>query len=171
MSASTDNTSKLMAPIFIEFGKAVFICQSFESSLCLLLSFMEHETSKDQEGAFQASWDFHSKKTLGTLLKSLRERIEIPKNLDEFLGEGVDKRNELVHGFLTRNVGRLADSKGRLEIEQELVVLKREVKRRDVAVNRLLDALFKKYGTSNKQLKLHADRIWESLNPEAPGLV
>ena len=168
MSAPTDNTAELTEPVFLELGKAVYICQCFESSLCFLLSLMAHESSASEGGAFQASWDFHSNKTLGGLLKSLRERIEVPAELDAFLGEGVDKRNEVVHGFLTRNAERLADPKGRLEIEQELVVLKHEVKRRDVAVNKLLDALLKKYGTSNEQLKRNADRLWEHLNPETP---
>jgi hypothetical protein len=168
MSAATNNTLEFMAPIFLEFGKAVYSCQCFESSLCFLLALMAHESSKGDDGAFLASWDFHSKKTLGALLKSLRERIEVPEELDGFLGEGVEKRNEVVHGFLTRNATRLADPKGRLEIEQELVVLKREIKRRDVVVNKLIDTLLKKYGTSNEQLKRNADRLWDHLNPEAP---
>jgi hypothetical protein len=161
MSAPTVNSSELLAPVFLAFGKAVYICQCFESSLCLLLSLLAHESSDSEDGAFQASWDFHSKKTLGALLKSLRERIDVPEELDEFLGEGVDKRNEVIHGFLTRNATRLADPKGRLEIEQELIAIKHEVKRRDVVVNRLLDSLLKKHGTSNEQLKRNADRLWE----------
>ena len=166
MPSTVVNTADLIAPVFLEFGKAVYICQCFESSLCFLLSLVAHESSEGEDGAFQASWDFHSKKTLGGLLKSLRERIEVPAELDAFLGEGVDKRNEVVHGFLTRNAARLADPKGRLEIEQELVTLKQEVKRRDVVVNKLLDALLKKYGMSNERLKRDADRFWEHLNPE-----
>jgi hypothetical protein len=168
MSSTTDNTIELMAPVFLELGKAVYICQCFESSLCFLLSLMAHESSEGEDGAFLASWDFHSKKTLGAMLKSLREKIEVPEELDGFLGEGVEKRNEVVHGFLTRNATRLADPKGRLEIEQELVALKREIKRRDVVVNKLLDTLLKKHGTSNEQLKRNADRLWEHLNPETP---
>lgn len=167
MSAPTDNTSELTAPVLLEFGKAVYICQCFESSLCLLLSFMAHQPNENEDGVFQASWDFHSKKPLGTLLKSLRERIDVPKELDRFLREGVEKRNEVVHGFLTRNAVRLASPKERLKIEQELVKLKDEIKYCDVVVNKLLDILLKKYGTSNEQLKRDADSLWEYLNPKA----
>jgi hypothetical protein len=167
----TDNTAELLAPVFLELGRAVYVCQCFESSLCFLLSLMAHESAQGEDGAFQASWDFHSKKTLGNLLKTLRERIEVPVELDAFLGEGVDKRNEIVHGFLTHNAQRLTDPKARLEVEQELVALKLEVKRRDVAVNKLLDALLKKYDLSNEKLKRNADRLWEQLNePPSPGV-
>ena len=163
-----NNVSELLAPLLLEFGKAAYICQCFESSLCFLLSLMAHESADGEEGAFQASWDFHSKKTLGNLLKSLREIIEVPQDLDKFLGEGVETRNKIIHGFLTHNVPRFNEPKGRLEVEQELVALKREVKRRDIAVNKLIDSLLQKYGTSNEELKRKADRLWEHLNPEDP---
>lgn len=168
MPPTNDKTADLMTPIFLEFGKAVYICQCFESSLCLLLSLMAHQSANGEKGAFHASWDFHSKKTLGNLLKSLREKIEIPEDLDEFLGSGINKRNEIVHGYLTRNATRLPDPNGRLEIERELEELKKEVKRRDVIVNKLLDTLLKKYGTSNAILKQNADRLWQHLNMENP---
>lgn len=170
MPTPCDNVDELLAPVFLEFGKAVYICQCFESSLCLLLSMMAHESAQGEDGAFQAAWDFHSKKTLGHLLKLLRERIEVPKELDEYLGVGVDKRNEIVHGFLVKNTARLADSKGRLEVERELITLKQEVKRRDIVVNGILDDLLKKYGLSNEILKRNADLLWDFLNPEdSPG--
>lgn len=166
MSATTDNTLELITPVILEFGKAVHICQIFESSLCLLLSLMAHESSEGEEGAFKASWDFHSNKTLGALLKSLREKIDVPKDLELFLDEGIKKRNKVIHGFLTRNGMRLVDPKGRLEVEQELVTLRNEIKSRDVVINELLNTLLKKYGTSNEQLKRNADRLWEHLNSE-----
>lgn len=168
MPPTTPNSADLMTPVFLEFGKAVYICQCLESSLCLLLSLMSHESANGEVGAFEAAWDFHSSKTLGNLLKTLRERIEVPEDFDEFLGVGIKKRNEIVHGFLTRNAKRLADPKERLAIDQELAELKKEVKRRDVVVNKLLDALFKRYGTSNAALKQDADRLWEHLNPDGP---
>src|SRR5712692_4377553 len=99
MVSTDDSFSEQMAPLLLEFGKAVYICQCFESTLCFLLSLMSHEKAKGEDGAFQAAWDFHSKKTVGQLVKLLHERIDVPEDLDEFLGVGVDKRNEIVHGF------------------------------------------------------------------------
>ncbi|SRR6266581_3323194 len=157
-----------LAPVILEFGKAVYICQCFESSLCLLLATMAHERADGEEGAFVASWDFHSRKPLGRLLSSLREQIEVPAELDKCLDEGIDKRNTIVHGFLTKNAVRLADPKERLKIEAELVQLKKDVKRRDIAVNKLLDTLLKKYGLSNAILKQNADRLWDFHNPDDP---
>lgn len=169
LHAMTQRTvAEELAPVLLEFAKAVYICQCFESSLCLLLSTMSHEAAGEEKGAFDASWDFHSKNTLGRLLESLRNQIDVPENVDEFLRGGVKKRNEIVHGFLTRNASRLANPKERLSVEKELVDLKIEIKRRDIVVNKLLDAVLKKYGLSNDILKRNADGLWNHMNPH-PG--
>jgi hypothetical protein len=164
MPTTEPDSIELTKPVLLEFAKAVYICQCFESSLCLLLALMAHEKISEV-GAFETSWNFHSNKTLGQLLYSLRQQIEVPAELDEYLGGGVKKRNEIIHGFLTKNARRLADPKARIEIENELVHLKQEVKKRDIVVNKLLDTLFAKYGLSNEILKRNADRYWEHMNP------
>lgn len=161
--------SESLAPVFMELGKALQICQAFESTLCLLLSLMANERSDGQDGAFEAAWDFHSKKPLGKMLAALRQQIDVPADLDAYLGIGVEKRNKIVHGFMTQNAQRLYEPKGRLQLEQELAELKLEVKKRDIVANKLLDALLKKYGTSNEQLKRRADELWNHLNPQTPG--
>lgn len=168
MTNPNDNISEELAPVFLELGKAVYICQSFEHSLCLLLSQLAHEKSQPEEEAFQAAWDFHSSKPMGQLLKSLRKHIDVPDDLDDYLNTGVKIRNKIIHGYLTNNVTRLYDPKGRLEIEKELEQLKNEVKRRDIVITKLIDTLLKKYGLSTEILKRNADRFWAHLNPESP---
>lgn len=169
MTNPDNNLPDEIAPVFLELGKAAYICQCFESSLCFLLSQMEHEKSRPEEGAFQAAWDFHSSKPLGALLRSLRKQIEVPEDLDDYLNAGVKIRNKIVHGYLTNNIKRLYDPKGRLEIEKELEQLKNEVKRRDTIVNQLIDTLLKKYRLSAELLKRNADRLWDHLNPKNLG--
>lgn len=167
----TDSDGKILdelTPIFLEMGKAIYICQSFEESLCFSLSLIADDTSSGESGAFQAAWDFHSTKTLGCLLIALRKKIDIPAELDCFLEKSIKKRNEIVHGYLTKNAMRLYDPKGRIEVEKEISDLKIEVKQGDVAVNKLIDMYLKKYGVSNASLKQNADNLWSYLNTEIP---
>ncbi len=89
MSDSGDAMAIDLEPLILEFGKAVYICQAFESSLCLLHAMMTHEETGGQEEAFTASWDFHSTKTLGQTVNALRKRIVIPADLNDYLEEGV----------------------------------------------------------------------------------
>ena len=164
MADIDDNILDALTSVFLEMGKAVYNCQAFEDSLCLLLSQLAYESTDGGDAAFQAAWDFHSTKHLGALLIALRKQIEVPTDLDEYLSTGIKKRNEIVHGYLTKNAKRLFDPKGRLEVEKELSELKVEVKRRDIVVNKLIDALLKKYGISNTSLKQNADDLWSFLN-------
>jgi len=164
MSDSGDTMTTDLEPLMLELGKAVYICQAFESSLCLLHAMMTHEETDGQNGAFTASWDFHSEKTLGQTVNALRKRIEIPTDLNDYLEKGVKYRNQIIHGFMTKNMTRLMDFKGRLEVQNELDRLKQEVKGRDIIVNKLLDAIFVKYGLSNNDLKRQAGEMYTVKN-------
>ena len=46
--------------------------------------------------------------------------------------------------------------------------MKREVKKRDIAANKLIDVYLQKYGLSNEMLKRNADRMWEYKTPGPP---
>lgn len=170
MSNSVDTTmAGDLEPLMLELGKAVYICQIFESSLCLLHAMMTHEETDGQKGAFNASWDFHSTKTLGQTINALRQRVDIPADLNDYLEEGVRCRNKIVHGFLTKNMPRLMEFRGRLAVQKELETLKMEVRRRDIVVNNFLDALLAKYGISNEALKRRAGELYASRNKPDPG--
>jgi hypothetical protein len=169
MITTDKNISTEMDQIFLELGKTLFICQSFEESLLLLHAQMSHEEAAGENGAFSSSWDFHSSKTLGQLINTLRKRIDIPEDLSDFLEFGLKTRNKIVHGFITTNIQRLSHPKGRLDVESELVAMKLEVKKCDMVVNKLLDVLFAKYGFSNADLKRNADAQWIYLNETASG--
>ncbi len=169
MSDSTDTMAVDLEPLLLELGKAVYICQAFESSLCLLHAMMSHEEMGGEEGSFTASWDFHSAKTLGQTINALRKRIDIPANLSDYLEDGVKYRNQIVHGFLTKSMPRLLELKGRLEVQKELEALKMKVKARDVVMNKLLDALFAKYDLSNEILKHQAGEMYKARNSPGSG--
>lgn len=164
MSDIGDTMATDLEPLMLELGKAVYICQLFESTLCLLHAMMTHEDADGQEGAFTASWDFHSAKTLGQSVNALRKRIELPANLNDYLEEGVKCRNQIVHGFMMRNMPRLMEFKGRLEVQKELEALKLEVKHRDIVMNKLLDVFLAQYGLSNNELKRQAGELYAARN-------
>ncbi len=169
MTDSADTMATDLEPLMLELGKAVYICQAFESSLCLLHAMMTHEETGGEGGAFTASWDFHSAKTLGQTINALRKRIDIPADLSHYLEGGVKCRNQIVHGFLTKSSPRLIEIKGRLEVQKELEALKMEVKARDILINKLLDALFAKYGLSNAILKHQAGEMYMASNSPGSG--
>src|SRR5476651_1225269 len=57
-----------------------------ESSLCFLHALV----SEDQNpGSFQASWDFHSEKTLGALIDRLKKRLPVSGEITDSLEKGL----------------------------------------------------------------------------------
>ena len=149
---------KQRAVVLAEFGATMYICQMFESSLCFLHALV----SEDQNpGSFHASWDFHSEKTLGALIDRLKKRLPVSQEVAASLEKGLKLRNEIVHGFLTRNLERLKQSKEHAGLISELHQMKMAIKSSDASVNKLADTFLSKYGLSNDLLKEHANALMQ----------
>lgn len=168
MSSEQSTVAQELEPVVLELGKALFICQCFEGTLVLLLSTISYEDADMDEDAFTAAVDLFSQKTLGQLLKRLREKIEPPSELNDCFSVGWSNRNWIVHEFLHRTVQDLSSPKGRLTTISKLVEARQKVKTADVLANRVLDMYLKKYGMSVATLKANADRMWEHMNPSQP---
>ena len=153
-----------MAPVFLELGKALLICQSLEVSLRSLNAQLSHDEAEEGEETFGSSLEFYSNETLGQSINNLRKRIDIPEDLSDYLESGLKIRNEIVHDSMIKNIQRFAHPQGRLEVESELAFMKLEVKKRNVLVNRLLDTLFAKDEYSTADLKRNADELWAFIN-------
>ncbi|MDD2468700.1 MAG: hypothetical protein PHI97_32390 [Desulfobulbus sp.] len=151
-----------MAPIFLELGKAVHTCQLLEVKIRALNAQLSQE-EVEEEGMFGAALDFYSNETLGQSINALRKRIDIPANLSDYLEAGLKIRNEIVHDSLTRNTERFTHAKGRLEVLSELAFMENEVNKRNVLINKLLDALFAK-GKNAAECKRNTDQLWADIN-------
>lgn len=156
-----------VAPVLIEFGTTVWHCQMLEDNLCFLLALVSENKTPSKGQAYRASWDFHSKKTLGGLVTALGELTEIPGDLEEYLKNGVEKRNRIVHGYMTKNTMRLFQPKDRLEMIEELKYLRGDIDARDKIIEQLILALLRKYGVKSADLQAAAERYWRYANPNA----
>lgn len=164
MTTSTPAISAELEPVFLELGKALYICQAFEGTLVLLLSLISYEEASQDE-AFTSAVDIYSQKTLGQLLKRLAEKIEIPAEVQAHLTQAWERRNVIVHRFVHDHISAMLEPKGRIELEALLVKYKQEIKLADVVANRLLDLYLGKHGLTVEALKENADRLWKYLNP------
>lgn len=157
-----------LEPMFLALGQAVYACQVFEDSLCMLHSWLSRLDADGADDAMFASWDFHSAKTLGGLLTALRNRVALPSDLETFLREGVEYRNAIIHRFLKNDAARVLDPKGIQEIVEELTKLKREVQLRDAEVVKLLNGLFAAEGFSVEDLKIQTSAAFAARNQPGP---
>ena len=148
------------AVVELELGKALVLCQLFENSLLMLLSLLSEHKLPSEGAAFLLVWDFVSKKPLGQLFQYLKNDLELPQDFQQYLQDGIDLRNELVHRFIRENIGLLANESGRREAVVKIKTIAREVRKRDRAVGKLIDVLLTKYGLSQATLKELSGRLY-----------
>lgn len=144
----------------LELGKGLVFSQLFEGSLVMLLALLSEHRLPSDGFAFEAVWDFSSKKTLGQLFGFLKKEMDLPDEFEAYLQAGVDARNQLVHRFIRENVRLLSSAEGKNEATQKVRTLASEIRKRDKAVGKLIDVLLKKYGLSQEALKELAGTFW-----------
>ena len=93
MEPTESTVATELEPVLLELGKALFVCQAFEGTLVMLLSSVSHEEADAENGAFTASVELFSQKTLGQLLKRLREKLDPPDELNACFTAGWNCRN------------------------------------------------------------------------------
>jgi hypothetical protein len=156
-------------PILLDLGSALYVCQGLEGSLVFLLSVCSMEDAEMEGSSFAAAMDNLSQKTLGQLLKRVRERLELSPEVDQSFRAGWNARNWIVHEFVHDTIEELLTPKGRLVVAKRLSEAKKTVKLTDLLANRILDTYLEKYGITVADMKESADRLWDHLNPKLPG--
>lgn len=120
---------KEIKPITDILGLAVLDSQRLEYSIGFLMLISSKDfdfTNKKQDEAIDEYMLNLSKKTLGNLIKQLKELIEVN---DEFIGkleEALDARNYLIHRFFNHQGEKLLTKDGRIEV-LNLVKEKRKI--------------------------------------------
>lgn len=116
MTTDTKPSPDQLQSFFAELGRCLYLYQSIEFSLKLLLPHMRPSgaappTTDDSFDNWRCLLD--SKTTLGPLVQLLRERIESDDKLmiEEAWQQLVEHRNEVVHHFLTQPFGHLRNVK------------------------------------------------------------
>jgi hypothetical protein len=147
-------------PLALELGKSLIICQLFEGSLLMLLSLISEHKAPSEGTAFELVWDFGSKKPLGQLFDLLKKDMDLPQDFEAYLQKGIDLRNELVHRFIRENIRLLSNAQGKDDAIEKVKGMTKEIRKRDKALGKLIDALLKKYGLSQAALKDLSNTFW-----------
>lgn len=111
MSELSDNYEKTMAKVFQAIGRSVFMYQSIEIYLKVLLPNLVAEDSDSLKDPFEEMKKLlESKTTLGPLAEKLKKSVECsyPEGFSAYLEQVVENRNELVHKFKRLSFGKLS---------------------------------------------------------------
>jgi hypothetical protein len=150
-----------LQPVVYELGVAVYLCQQFETSFLFLVAILTANGGIVNAQSFKDGFALHSKKTLGQLLDSFKSKLPLPENYANYIWQGVDVRNRIIHGFVMRNTPKLISVEGRFEIVSELRDAQHEINMRCQSLDELLDRTLQLFGGSLDQLRKEASLRFE----------
>jgi hypothetical protein len=112
MNEGWEPTAKQHELLFAELGRCLYVFQSIEARLKLMLPHMippGQEASLASEDASNLRLYLDSKTTLGPLIQKLKEHVETshPELLDQAWTQIVKYRNEVMHHYVDQPFSRL----------------------------------------------------------------
>lgn len=107
--------------VFLALGQTLYACQLFEATMLEVLAHAHELLDGSGDGQlFQQSIDTLSRRTLGQLLHSLRKRADLRDDIDARLGEGLEARNFIVHGFASYAGDAIAEEANAAKLQKVL---------------------------------------------------
>lgn len=121
---------KVLGPIFLEAGAALFDCQGFEFGIGYLLYLLSRVGAVGLDPSRCAAiLDDEEKKTAGQLLGLLKSHVRVSSATEKGLVEALQSRNNLIHRYLIDNAERLVDVREHEKIVKEIRSLRAKVRK------------------------------------------
>ena len=131
-----------LKPFFYWAGLTLHACQQLEYGAKVLLVTMADLGFDGFELADAvAIIEDQKKKTLGEILRHLRQRVTLGDGCAASLEQGLHARNRFIHGFLTSHRGR-GDPLTRNDVIADIKAIRRVVLSADGAVRQILESLY-----------------------------
>lgn len=146
--------------LYAFYGLSVYCAQLLEQGIINLLvglKIIEKQapTYGDVTNLFEDSND----KTMGNLLKTVREISPFSSELDNKLKEALQKRNYLIHDFFDEHTDDLLTDDGKRKMIDELVNIIKLFKEVDPQVDDLWLGIWNKYGWTEEQIEKELELI------------
>ena len=108
-------------PILTEVGAAVYASQRLEGSIAYLLYLLSRANEIEIPTAFlETILNHQGKQTAGQLITLLRKHVTVSDHAEELLTAALDRRNTIVHHYLSENTMRMMIPKEREKMIGEL---------------------------------------------------
>ena len=116
-----DKLDPQVRDVYAEFGLAMWVAQSLERQLVLLIiAAYEPPSGKLTADAYDDLLAQLSQQTLGALIRRLRDSFDAPTDFDQRLQETLRLRNWLTHHYFVDRTAEFQSPEGRSEMIREL---------------------------------------------------
>lgn len=154
---------KKISPVIYELGAAIYCSQLFENKLLLLTSLLQGSDDKVSKSSFMSAMHKNSDFTLGQLAGDFKKKANLPDSYDNFIKQGVKKRNYISHGYVLSHSDDFLTKSGRDKIIEELRDLQQSFLDRSNQLDQLLDKALNIFGGSIQQLKNETESMFETI--------
>jgi hypothetical protein len=108
-------------PVLTEVGAAIYASQRLENGIAYLLYLLSRAKAVELPTSYlERILNNQDKKTTGQLIALLRKHVTLPEHAEAILFLALERRNSVVHRYLTENSQRIMIPKGREEMIREL---------------------------------------------------
>jgi len=158
--------------VYAHFGLAIYLSQVLEHGLANALVVLDlvpragneaaPDTWPDQVDAF---YEAHFKRTLGSLVRRLREVTSVPPHLEELLEKALDRRNWLSHHYFRERATDFLSVEGRDRMITELEEVRELFSAADKALDAVVKPIQERFGYTEELF----GKVAEDMRKEAGG--
>jgi len=113
-----------LVDVYAKFGEAAEAAQLLETeigNMLLSVSAAEHSLLEARDPVLARKiFDDVDRKTLGQLIRAAKDKVPVPQNLEDLLGQALEERNRLNHSFYRQHNFRRNSDDGRALMLQDL---------------------------------------------------
>ena len=149
--------------VYAHFGLAVYFSQVLEHGLVNALVFIDLLPRKAGRPVAKQEWfkefdafmDQHFETTLGKMIRSLKNVISIPHDLESLLAEALNKRNFLAHHYFKDRSTEFMTKLGRDKMILELQEARTLFEHADDKLDEVVRPLRERFGLTDEQFAKH----------------
>jgi len=149
-----DPESEHCKTVYAHAGLALYLSQCFEKGIENFLMLNSRVTGQcitlEQLDAFEESIE---KRTLGRLLRDLKEHVDLKEGGADTLAEALQRRNFLAHRFFKERAEEFFSEAGRDRMVSELEKDQELLREADLKVSLICKALFRFLGISEEAIE------------------
>jgi len=147
--------------VYAHFGLALYLAQVLEHGIVNALVYTDLIPRRTGNVTTQQQWaqefdifmDGHFEKTLGRLIKTLKNHVAVPKSLEEDLSKAQKLRNFLAHAFFRERSVEFMSFPGREKMIEELETAQTQLRLADKNLDKLIEPYRKKIGFTDELLQ------------------
>ena len=153
MIKEIDDESWQVREVYAKYGLAMYFAQCLETELVnLLISLKLKDRNKITMFDFDSFMEENYRKTLGRLINSLKQAMEISDNLETELKELLEIRNYLAHRYFRVKAIDFMKKDGRQHMLSELESVISKLQNGDKKIDSIISVMREQYGITDEMI-------------------